>query len=116
MDSQKFCLKWDGFQTSVISVFDHLRQDEELVDVTLCCEGHRVSAHRMMLSACSPYFRDILKVSGEIWAAKAESSRGVVRLPAHRMEPKFYIDVGVYEWNHSILAFIPGFLPGYLII
>ncbi|KAF0297777.1 Broad-complex core protein isoforms 1/2/3/4/5 [Amphibalanus amphitrite] len=61
MDSQKFCLKWDGFQSSVTSVFDHLRRDGELVDITLCCEGQRVKAHRMMLSACSPYFRDLLK-------------------------------------------------------
>ncbi|XP_037083916.1 sex determination protein fruitless-like [Pollicipes pollicipes] len=61
MDGQKFCLKWDGFQSSVTSLFDHLRQDEELVDITLCCEGQKVRAHRMMLSACSPYFRDLLK-------------------------------------------------------
>ncbi|XP_043199692.1 protein bric-a-brac 2-like isoform X1 [Amphibalanus amphitrite] len=61
MDSQKFCLKWDGFQSSVTSVFDHLRRDGELVDITLCCEGQRVKAHRMMLSACSPYFRELLK-------------------------------------------------------
>ncbi|XP_037094519.1 longitudinals lacking protein-like, partial [Pollicipes pollicipes] len=61
MDGQKFCLKWDGFQSSVTSLFDHLRQDEELVDITLCCEGQKVRAHRMMLSACSPYFRDLLR-------------------------------------------------------
>ena len=62
MDGQQFCLKWDGFQGSVTSVFDHLRQDSELVDVTLCCEGRQVQAHRMMLSACSPYFRELFKV------------------------------------------------------
>ncbi|XP_037085507.1 zinc finger protein 534-like [Pollicipes pollicipes] len=61
MDSQKFCLKWNNFQNSVTSVFENLRQDEELVDITLCCEGHKIKAHRMMLSACSPYFRDLLK-------------------------------------------------------
>ncbi|XP_043244757.1 protein bric-a-brac 1-like isoform X7 [Amphibalanus amphitrite] len=61
LDGQKFCLKWDGFQSSVTSLFDNLRQVEELVDITLCCEGHQVRAHRMMLSVCSPYFRDLLK-------------------------------------------------------
>ena len=61
--SQKFCLKWNNFQNSVTSVFENLRQDEELVDITLCCEGQKIKAHRMMLSACSPYFRDLLKVS-----------------------------------------------------
>ena len=63
MDSQKFCLKWDSFQGTVTSLFDQLRHDGELVDVTLCCEGQRVRAHRMMLSACSPYFRQLIQVS-----------------------------------------------------
>ncbi|XP_037084292.1 zinc finger and BTB domain-containing protein 17-like [Pollicipes pollicipes] len=61
MNGQKFCLKWDHFRTSVTSVFNNLRQDEELVDITLCCEGQKIKAHRMMLSACSPYFRELLK-------------------------------------------------------
>ena len=65
MNGQKFCLKWDHFRSSVTSVFNNLRQDEELVDITLCCEGQRIKAHRMMLSACSPYFRELLKVGGE---------------------------------------------------
>ena len=62
MEPQKFCLRWEGFQDSVTSVLDQLRSVGELLDVTLCCEGQRVRAHRMMLSACSPYFRDLLKV------------------------------------------------------
>ena len=75
MDSQKFCLKWDGFQSSVTSVFDHLRRDGELVDITLCCEGQRVRAHRMMLSACSPYFRDLLKVrDATMWIVGSAAS------------------------------------------
>ena len=61
-DGQRFCLKWNDFRNSVTSVFEDLRQDGELVDITLCCEGKKVKAHRMMLSACSPYFRDLLKV------------------------------------------------------
>jgi len=31
------------------------------VDVTLGVEGRRLSAHKMLLSACSPYFRELLK-------------------------------------------------------
>ncbi|XP_043212165.1 broad-complex core protein isoforms 1/2/3/4/5-like isoform X9 [Amphibalanus amphitrite] len=60
-DGQRFCLKWNDFRNSVTAVFEDLRQDEELVDITLCCEGKKVKAHRMMLSACSPYFRELLK-------------------------------------------------------
>lgn len=40
-----------------------LRSDEELVDVTLSCEGKRIRAHKMLLSACSTYFRDLFKVT-----------------------------------------------------
>jgi len=61
LDGQRFCLKWNDFRNSVTAVFEDLRKDEELVDITLCCEGKKVKAHRMMLSACSPYFRDLLK-------------------------------------------------------
>ncbi|KAK2579647.1 hypothetical protein KPH14_011572 [Odynerus spinipes] len=35
--------------------------DEDLVDVTLSCEGKRIRAHKMLLSACSTYFRDLFK-------------------------------------------------------
>ena len=61
--SRKLCLKWGNFQSGVTSMFDNLRKDEELVDITLCCEGKKIKAHRMMLSACSPYFRELFKVS-----------------------------------------------------
>ncbi|XP_043225135.1 mucin-7-like [Amphibalanus amphitrite] len=74
MDSQKFCLKWDGFQGSVTSVFDQLRSGGELLDVTLFCEGQRVRAHRMMLSACSPYFRELLKELTELPPRPAPSA------------------------------------------
>ena len=60
--AHKFCLQWNEFRGIVTSAFYDLRQDEEFVDVTLCCEGRQIKAHRMMLSACSPYFKAVLKV------------------------------------------------------
>lgn len=74
-DGQRFCLKWNDFRNSVTAVFEDLRQDEELVDITLCCEGKKVKAHRMMLSACSPYFRELLKVSPRSPALSWEVNR-----------------------------------------
>ena len=69
MDSQSFCLRWDGFETSQCSVFDELRRAGELVDVTLCCDGGSVRAHRTVLSAGSPYFRELFRVrAGDQWA------------------------------------------------
>jgi hypothetical protein len=33
------------------------------MDVTLCCEGEQVRAHKVILSACSVTFRHLLKVN-----------------------------------------------------
>lgn len=55
--SQQFCLKWNSYQTNLSKEFDDLLQNESFVDVTLACDGHSVKAHKMVLSACSPYFQ-----------------------------------------------------------
>ena len=62
--SEKFCLKWKDFQTNIAASFLDLRSDTEFSDVTLVCEeDHRIEAHRVILTACSPFFRNILKKS-----------------------------------------------------
>ncbi|PSN32476.1 hypothetical protein C0J52_22275 [Blattella germanica] len=57
---QHYCLKWNNYQSHVAEIFTQLLQAESLVDVTLCAEGHKIHAHRIVLSACSPYFQEIL--------------------------------------------------------
>lgn len=54
---QQFCLRWNNYQSNLTHVFDQLLQSEAFVDVTLACDGHSVKAHKMVLSACSPYFQ-----------------------------------------------------------
>lgn len=61
-EGQRFCLKWNNYHSSLTSLLDTLRARHELVDVTLCCQGRQLRAHRLVLSACSPYFREVLKV------------------------------------------------------
>ncbi|XP_055910251.1 broad-complex core protein isoforms 1/2/3/4/5 isoform X3 [Eupeodes corollae] len=60
-DTQHFCLRWNNYQSSITSAFENLRDDEDFVDVTLACDGRSIKAHRVVLSACSPYFRELLK-------------------------------------------------------
>jgi hypothetical protein len=62
VDTQHFCLRWNNYQSSITSAFENLRDDEDFVDVTLACDGKSLKAHRVVLSACSPYFRELLKV------------------------------------------------------
>ncbi|KAI4489037.1 PREDICTED: protein abrupt-like isoform X1 [Polistes canadensis] len=59
--SQQFSLRWNNYLRHITCAFGTLRTDEDLVDVTLSCEGKRIRAHKMLLSACSTYFRDLFK-------------------------------------------------------
>lgn len=59
VSSQRFCLRWNNHQSNLLSVFDQLLQDESFVDVTLAVEGQFLRAHKMVLSACSPYFQTL---------------------------------------------------------
>lgn len=60
---QEFCLKWNNHRTTILSVMDTLLEEESLVDVTLSADGQFIRAHRVILSACSPYFRTLFKSS-----------------------------------------------------
>ncbi|XP_067013324.1 protein abrupt isoform X3 [Anabrus simplex] len=60
-EEQQFCLRWNNFQVNITSQFEALRDEEDFVDVTLACEGKRLKAHKVVLSACSPYFKDLFK-------------------------------------------------------
>lgn len=43
----------------MLSVFDRLLSNKSLVDVTIGCEGKQVKAHKVVLSACSPFFENL---------------------------------------------------------
>ncbi|XP_017467207.1 PREDICTED: uncharacterized protein LOC108359747 [Rhagoletis zephyria] len=58
---QHYALKWSEFQSSILNCFQRLRDEEDFVDVTLTCDEKSFTAHRVVLSACSPYFRKLLK-------------------------------------------------------
>ena len=60
--SEKFCLKWNDFHSNVSKSFRMFRNEDYLHDVTLVSDDHhQVSAHKLVLSACSEYFKDIFK-------------------------------------------------------
>ena len=60
MSSEKFSLKWNDFASNVSHSFSKLRQETRLYDVTLVSNDHKqVSAHKLVLSACSEVFSNI---------------------------------------------------------
>jgi len=59
--AEKFCLRWNDFESNVSVAFRELREEKDFFDVTLACEDSQVSAHKVILSACSPFFRSVLR-------------------------------------------------------
>ena len=47
--------------TQVFSTFAEMRDMEELCDIKVETSVDEISAHRVVLAACSPYFREVLK-------------------------------------------------------
>ena len=59
--SEKLCLQWNDFNANVNKAFGSFRKDFDFTDVTLACEdGHQMEAHKVILAASSPFFKDIL--------------------------------------------------------
>jgi len=61
MSSEKFCLRWNDFEANISSAFRELRDDKDFFDVTIACDDDQIQAHKVILSACSPFFRNILR-------------------------------------------------------
>ena len=61
MTTERFCLKWNDFTSNVSHSFSKLRNETKMSDVTLMGNDHKlISAHRLVLSACSEFFKNIL--------------------------------------------------------
>jgi len=59
---EKFCLKWNDFHSNVAKSFSNLRNEDDFYDVTLVGDDQQqISAHKVVLSASSEYFKNVLK-------------------------------------------------------
>ena len=57
----KFELTKNDFENCAMNAFRSLFSNQEFSDVTLSCAGNKhIKTHKVVLSACSPFFRDIL--------------------------------------------------------
>jgi len=60
-NSEKFCLRWNDFESNISVAFRELREEKDFFDVTLACDDSQIQAHKVILSACSPFFRNVLR-------------------------------------------------------
>merc|ERR1719186_2238816 len=59
---EKFCLRWNEFETNIRESFRELREEQNHFDVTLATDdGHQIEAHKIILSAGSNFFSKILR-------------------------------------------------------
>ena len=59
---EQLSIKWNDFQSSVSKSFSSLRKEEDFFDVTLVSgDEQHISAHKVVLSASSNFFKNLLK-------------------------------------------------------
>jgi len=58
---EKFCLKWNDFASNISLAFREIRDEKDFFDCTISCGARQIQAHKLILAACSPFFRNILK-------------------------------------------------------
>lgn len=58
---EHFCLKWNNHQENLTGIMAKLLDEQKFVDVSLVCEMKTFKAHQTVLSACSPYFQQVLE-------------------------------------------------------
>jgi len=61
MTAEKFCVQWNEFEKDISSAFRHIREDRDFFDITIACEDDQIEAHKVILSACSPFFKNVLR-------------------------------------------------------
>nr|ACO15753.1 Broad-complex core protein isoform 6 [Caligus clemensi] len=59
--TERLHLRWNDFESNIKHGFSELRADEEFFDVTLAVGGKQIKAHKVILSACSPFFCSLIK-------------------------------------------------------
>jgi hypothetical protein len=58
---ERFCLRWNDFESNLSKSFRELREEADFFDLTLSVGDQQIQAHKLVLSACSPFFRSVLK-------------------------------------------------------
>ena len=87
---EKFSLKWNDFESNASKSFRNLRKEEHFFDVTLVSDDEQiVSAHKLVLSASSQFFKNLLK--------KSTHSNPLVYLPGVKSVHLNYIIDYIYD-------------------
>ena len=89
-EEESLLLKWDKFDENVKQSFTEFQDKGYFFDVTLACEDKEVKAHKLILSACSPFFKRLL----------------LKKHVTNNLHPVFYLRGVKADQLDAVLAFI----------
>ena len=63
---EELCLRWNDFESILSRSFCEMRDESDFFDVRIACFDDKsvmktIPAHRVVLSACSPVFKELLR-------------------------------------------------------
>ena len=65
MQQEKYTLTWHSYSDHLRKTLNNMMTSSEFADVTLVTDDkQQIKAHRNILSACSPVFKNILQLDG----------------------------------------------------
>ena len=66
MPEQDNCsLRWIEFESNVKIAWQELNIEKDFCDLTLACEDGKIEIHKIVISACSPVLKNILKINSK---------------------------------------------------
>ena len=58
-----FCLPMKQFEKNIAKLWQEIQTETDFCDVTLACEDKQIKTHKVIISACSPVLKKILKLN-----------------------------------------------------
>ena len=58
---ENYNLMWGDFTSNLSLTVKDLRNDADFLDVSIACEDDTIDAHKVILSACSNLFKQMLR-------------------------------------------------------
>ncbi|ERL87652.1 hypothetical protein D910_05043 [Dendroctonus ponderosae] len=56
--SPRYIINWETHASNLLKNFCSLMEHQSLVDIVLCCGNNTIQAHKFVLAANSPFFRE----------------------------------------------------------
>ena len=78
--TDKFCLKWSQFAENISQSYKEMREESTFFDVTLACDDDfQIEAHKVVLSASSTFFKNVLKRNQVLASTSSSRCRFQIR-------------------------------------